>query len=515
MIELAELNIILTAAPQPATADVLAVVVDARAERVDAYMVLRRPWAAGGLQLMRMAERWSGASLRGVAEQHATALVAVVDERASDAVLDELAAGSSIFVKQHPDGHMTCAGRRLEWDPRDSVDLSRTTTVVLGARDTQRRACVDLPVEFEVSLAGDNSTRHVVRLEVESEHAHALPEPAWFRIRGPASGVLSINIEATPTGDRWALHYAGEAHNLRAIAAPRKPSTRGLLQRLAVIVDRTCPDRRGWREAYNLATEGGLGKRDDSATSPVWDGATQPAAAPTLARPYAEFNSEIRSALGQSLAGTLDPNVVVEAWGVADVAGNGVSELDGVPLPADAVCDFGHRVGPAVADLFAQCTYSPGLDLWDPIEEGLQQAIDRSSEGPARRSAVLIVGNSPPTVPNRDGPLSELLRYPGYPTSFRRRSSAWHIALALCEELDIPVIYLFLDHPLGPAETGQVSQQYAQATDLSSRVARALGAGVSLVHANADAEGLAEGVREAVARILDMLAQVSSVEVRP
>jgi hypothetical protein len=153
-------------------------------------------------------------------------------------------------------------------------------------------------------------------------------------------------------------------------------------------------------------------------------------------------------------------------------------------------------------------TYSPGLDLWDPLEKAFKQCCDVLEKSKGRR-AILIVGNSPPIHPTQPGsPLAVLRMPPGVRVAChtRRQNLYWHETLARCASLGIPVIYLFLLHTkFGrvPAETYKESQ---------ARVQRAMSETVSVEAVDAEPADVQRAVLEVIRSLRTQASLASAVE---
>ncbi len=230
-----------------------------------------------------------------------------------------------------------------------------------------------------------------------------------------------------------------------------------------------------------------------------------------------DFNREIRTALGDALSGALDgQDVKVDAWWFADTAGDGIDTPDGIPLPIQTHGRLPSTGPRGLRDVFSACSYSPGLDLWDPVEGALGAALDRLECEPTGRPGVLIVGNSPPNVPSESSsPIRKLVHALGYPTSFRRGFSPhWHAELRRADRLEIRLVYLFLTHSMTDPGPAAMQKDYVRFVNLSEQVREALEACLPVVVAEADAEGVARGVQEALRILASPRSLSSRVEVR-
>ena len=121
---------------------------------------------------------------------------------------------------------------------------------------------------------------------------------------------------------------------------------------LAVIFDRTCPDRAAWSQALAVAA-GSISWLASTATGgdDLWGDESRDSG--RLNGP--DFNKVIRTALGDALAGVLEgQSTRVKAWWFADTAGEGIETPDGVELPLDT---YGSVDAAILHQAFRECTY--------------------------------------------------------------------------------------------------------------------------------------------------------------
>lgn len=296
----------------------------------------------------------------------------------------------------------------------------------------------------------------------------------WFRLDPGFKGVLSIDRDVNFSGDTWRLEVArdrGASATRLVQSEPLQEPAASPLNAVAVILDRTCPDNVRWERAFNLTT-----------SETVTD-------AYRNEEPPEAYNADVIKGLREGFRSAFDLDLLreLQPWWCKDLPGNGVSNFI-----RDMVLE-GEEVGSApmvrsaadCAELFATAGYSPGLDLWDPVEVALNRAYASLKQRVADRRAILIVGNSPPNHPTQDSPLRSLAILPGasIPCTIRRQSPVWHETLARCAEAQIPVIYLFLRHTSFGTVRPAVVEQYEQT---QSRVEAALARTVRLVCATAD-----------------------------
>ncbi|NVB39835.1 hypothetical protein G6O69_18475 [Pseudenhygromyxa sp. WMMC2535] len=446
--------------------------------------VFRRCWSSRGLRVVPASGSFSVwlSSLDPARE-----LVALVEQDQDCLELDQLFERDAKIIVRATDGISSHAGNELVWNPNAVPVLGRSTQLRVEGANTLRRNRCDLPVEIEVSVPSCGPSQRVLRIASSSSYATDLPTPLWICIDGPPSGKLVIDIEPMVDGDAWKLVYAGSRRNVQVVPAPDQHHRGFHLEHLALVFDRTCPDTQSWARAYAWSRRGPNADHYSSLSPALqqseWGGAEQP----NTVDPE-DFNSEIRRTLGRALAEVLDPEVPVDAWAVKDSHER-----------SDVVVELTRRSGSELAHAFEPCTYSTGIDLFDPIERGLECAIERLENVGAGSAAVLIVGNSPPTVSFGPGKIRNLLEFPGYRTFPRFETDLWASVLRRCEEQEVRVVYVFLEHAFRPGELDVRSHDYNRAMTLSNKVALALESDVELVRAQADEPGLRAGIEDALA----------------
>jgi hypothetical protein len=321
----------------------------------------------------------------------------------------------------------------------------------------------------------------------------------WFRLDPGFKGILTIDRDVNFSGDTWRLEVVrdGGAPATRLVQSePLQEPEASPLNAVAVILDRTCPDNASWEKAFNLTTSETVTDAFRHEESPEG------------------YNADVIRGLREGFRRAFDLDLLRELrpWWCRDLPGNGVSNfIRDMPLEA-----YNDEIGSArmissavdCEELLATAGYSPGLDLWDPVEVALNRAYASLKQATADRRAILIVGNSPPSHPTQDSPLRSLAILPGAskPCTIRRQSPAWHDTLARCAEAQIPVVYLFLRHTSFGTVRPTVIELYEQ---MQSRVETALSGTVRLLGATASADNIRDGIVTAF-RDLHALATVTS-----
>lgn len=388
----------------------------------------------------------------------------------------------------------------------------------------RERLSLNKPPVFVRARSGPAPERNLLTIFGPGD-SDGWPPRTTFELTGvkPRQTVdLKIDIEPDLTGDRWVVSRNDE----------RLPEThdheiarRAPLRRLILIFDRTCPDGGQWSAAYNASMDlAGAAAEPESATADDWGrhgGGTAKTPSPTElagetrpARTGPELlNAEIREALvdvlGREFAG--ERLTITPIW-FADQAKDGLCWPPNFDPPIQSA---GHLPNVDVAGLALaleqNCTYSPGVDLWDPVDDALKLAVDDVQGAPEEAWGVLIVGNSPPAPPlQHDSPLWELLRLDGhsvraqtdvqpYTSTFAGADRSRFIDhVEKLQRKGVPIAYLFLTHPRCDPEHRPVFNAYQS---LSTQVLRVLKAHVHLE----DCEATHDGIRRVLPAVLDHL----------
>jgi hypothetical protein len=284
--------------------------------------------------------------------------------------------------------------------------------------------------------------------------------------------------------DRW--HVLIDGVEARAAGSPAAGGP-GRLEELTLVLDRTCPDRELWSDAYLLAGSGGTG-----------------------AEP--KFNAGVRAGLAEGLRACARPDLTVRLVWFADRAGESLVKFDGVADPGGLAGHVGEARADGLDGLLAFCPYSPGIDLWDPLEEGLRLAAEPLLDRPRPGSAILLVGNSPPNLPlQADSPFWGLLDFQKRGTTTRRKSALFPDLVTRLDRAGVPLAYLFLTHDqCDPNHRDDLGRFLSLQGEVKEALRFYLPGAV--VEAPADADGIAAGLERALALLSEP--RVSGVEVR-
>ena len=332
---------------------------------------------------------------------------------------------------------------------RVPVDPTSSTSIEIAGATTRSFRASDLPRGLRFHLPAPESPHNLLKISASSHYQRngtALPEPVWIRLAGAGSldGTLTIDIDPHFSQDAWSFKVEPATIRCHLVASP---NWRQRLERLALIVDRTCPDWNHWGEALAIVQG-------------------------THAEPgrFGTLNAEIREGLKAALReAKLESEVqCLLAW-FADKPAGDFTPLERVPTLAKAWGVTGEFPQHDVPGYVENLTYFPGLDVWDPVEEALSETIPffRSSGG----GTVIIIGNSPPSFPLEKNALRDISRTFGYDTMYRHSSNKWQEGVDELKSLGVKVYYAFLR--LGAVGPGQEAD-FGLLEALQQNVERAL-----------------------------------------
>jgi hypothetical protein len=145
----------------------------------------------------------------------------------------------------------------------------------------------------------------------------------------------------------------------------------------------------------------------------------------------------------------LASNGVVSRFSIAtvvDQATHGLASPPSFTMPDRLVFTLKDADGKAASAWLATQTYSPGLDVWDPVEVALEEVLEASQPS----EAIVIVTASPPNPPpDFHDPFAEY--FAKTLTSGRDGDSiSLRILLEMAAEKGIPVACIWLTHTDAP-----------------------------------------------------------------
>jgi len=429
---------------------------------------------------------------------------AKLEESIGQEVLEQCADKNGFAVVRHgADGRLVCRSLVVN---EELTDYRATTTVRLqGKSDCVKSS--KLPFEITAQLPRNDEFR---RFQVQGENdVDVMPSPTWFSIQSEADTVrLNVSIRPNESGDdAWEITSATDAVEVRRVAVPPRPRQ---IDRLILVFDRTCPGRDAWSDARRVYTRPRIvrhasgGEFDD-----VGDG---PEESP---RPLEDLNEAVRAGLDKAFA-ELEKPIDIELYWFADTPGGGVEAPEGIAMPQWSTGQLdrivkSNRLGEALQGL----TYVPGLDLWDSLDDALENIVESVSKGRSSVAPVLIVGNSPPNLPsNPRSALCEILDLAdlGLRTTVRRRTLGFEKSVARFEEVGMPVAYLFLT---GHRFQQEEENDFNLFQSVQARVRTALDSYVDVIACDADRAGICDGVPHALACLSNSLSWVRFVEGLP
>ena len=445
-------------------------VADARSGAIVWYRVFVRHWAALGVVIQSLySDTHNGNAPCAVYVENGT------DRSAVPSWLEELALTTEfrVFESGHA-GVVTYDGKTVTAPP-----LRTSHSIIhFGGMEERKLNVRSLPVRISAQLPAH---ARLSRFRLAGTHpTESLPAPQWWQLDAqPGAVQLTVDVTPTESGDAWHVVVTdGEA-----IPIP-EPNSLEPLHSLLLIFDRTCPDADRWSTARALVQ----GRR----VIENKEYGTRADAGPSAS----EINAGIRQGLAKGLRDAAHTPFPVEVFWFADTSGDGLTCPTGVEMVNSS---WGRLEAPvdsaALASSLEGLGYSPGLDLWDSLDEALAHAVAWMAGREAM--PVLIVGNSPPHLPEE--PSSEfwkILELPEIQSAYRRRSE-FLCSLAKLEKLGVPVMCLFL--------TGHKAAEAGSAMDTYRLVQAAVRAGfqscMPVLDAKAEESSVASVVVAALRRL--------------
>ena len=348
--------------------------------------------------------------------------------------------------------HMTLRGR-------EDLDLAAPLPKKVRVRGAEPRDTF-----FVRSLLSPEAGESFERFEIVSRDGSPLGE-ALLRLDLGTDGEADRLVITPWSGeDRILVRHTG--------ILPPPPPDRAV--RLHVIFDRTTLDREAWERALSAA---GQWMQDAEDSNPTVEARVD--------RSQREWNHEIRARLALSMRETvpkLHRRVILDLWWFADAPRPGMAPSDGLPTAPAAWGHLGTRRLENLSDtlLATDFDYACGMDLFDAVDEALEQVVHRTRDLTDERHAVLIVGDSPPPPADEQDPLWQRV-VDGPPRTNARRSPKFRDALARLRREEIPVGWLFVRHPKSvnsqtakERERGLLFEHYPRFQTLRERVLAAL-----------------------------------------
>jgi hypothetical protein len=334
---------------------------------------------------------------------------------------------------------------------------------------------------------------------------------------GAASGRLVLDVRPhREQRDELILTAEGfrEAPRIQAyesvVPGPRPSPARDETWRVHVLFDRTTLDVDQWPAALSAGFVRSTAGRTDAGEDRNQRLTKPPSAAASLAVESASWNLRLRRSLAAALPQLARemPGAELHLWWFADTPRAGIERHPVLESPRTAFAACGRCPSEHLMEVLesAQFGYCPGLDIYDAADEALEAVAAAISGTPGRaHHAVIVVGDSPP--PPRD-PFDPLWReLPGRSVATNARCSGkFRQALAALGKLDVPVGWLFIRSPRGPApEDGKLlayGKSYPAFQSVKERVLALLRATEGLITVETGTETDLEGSLRRLAALL-------------
>ncbi len=386
--------------------------------------------------------------------------------------LEESLSMGCVLVLVRENDHLLCDGVALQ--KRDLIDATNHVRLELKGARTQVYHNTYLPKQLSLRLGYSPTSRTLLHVHASApaKAGCKIPQARWFRASLPDSTprtnvcALSVDIEphVDPEEDRWVLSFTNGSQGrwTEALAPESHESAPAKPLHLYVIYDRTCPDAQLWPLARALISGAPSAPQKNTVDSTARSPGTAPLSQPNI--PTGDLNRSLRESTGAALRDALAsiapsfPSITVYPFWVGDVASEAFDPIGGGP--ATTIATGAHTPqradSPSMATLFHNEEYIPGLDVFDPLEHALAAVNTRCQQrGGDEPSAVIIIGNSPPTFDATDstkpGALEETKAYELFTTAAggirfnpRPRGRPWHEALSIAEQNNTLVIYALL-----------------------------------------------------------------------
>jgi hypothetical protein len=318
---------------------------------------------------------------------------------------------------------------RLELRGRIPLALETTLPATVRIRGTQAR-------HFLLARAGRAAgfEARFERFEIRSRDGSPVGEITLLAdLRAEADGSDRLTLAPAASDARIEVRSAGLERTNRTRRFAGSSSLR-----LHVLFDRTTLDVESWPRALAALT-------------------SRSAEVNEAAAPKGRWNLKLRQQLAvglQASAHLLHRRPILDFWWFADQPRPGIAPPDGLPIAATA---WGHpgelRLEQLPAALLGRdFDYACGMDLFDAVDEALEQVAGRVGNPAANPHAVLIVGDSPPPPADEHDPLWQRIVQGngGAPRTNARRSQRFRQVLASLDRKGVPVGWLFVRHPGNP-----------------------------------------------------------------
>lgn len=482
------------------------------------YLLQELPLADNSLALIEPLVRWKN--------------ILVIQNEGDDAppeimllILEHAQAPEWVKVKDH-----TWIYKNAPLNPQPQIESAGLIFKIQGETESVLTNCI-LPYTFRISVPECTSLRYL-RVSPEAppnfRSKHALPQAVWFKLPESKTYELEVAIQpdVNPTQDVLQVRSVTTDEILMQIPdGPPGYTPLALYRRMALVLDRTCPDQDKWDQAFRHSLK--LGRLQETSELPpenpnveenidlknIGKKTTQSlptdssiaSAMATLGKDKLDekaLNQDIRTAIAQSFQAyfaSFDSDIEIDTYWFSDwVPGKkqyGVGEGE-----------CGRFKSNELDKALQECTYYPGFDLWDPLEKSLKKAYEKYlNESPRTLLPMLIIGNSPPNPPADSSFIYQLVNGNAHfsvrSTLRQQYTPDFETVTQAYRQEGIPLVYLFLKHH--ETHNPQMQEDLLRYRAVYNIVEDCLSDYLTVVTCEANFEGIHAGVKAA----LDILTQ--------
>lgn len=395
-----------------------------------------------------------------------------------------------------------------------SFPLETPTINIAGLNEVARRR---LPLTVTATLHS-NEEYSSICVSGTTERGKALVPEQTFRLTGAGEVDLLIDVEPSVDGDRWVVKAVKGGKEM-----PPKPQvSKREIRTLIVVFDRTCPDSNKWLAAKSSLSEARTQKNpirnvpleeqyDPRKDRPGVDVAsTAESSVPAQQRDASgatyvltDLNKEIKAGLhaGLTRAKSEIPELTareVHLVSFADTA-HGLAPPRGFDMPADPVT-VEHLDLSMLQHKLSNIHYCCGMDLWDCLDEALFEVEEKHLVKDPDRTAILIIGNSPPKPPIKrneryDSTFNSILTLPGSKSTFRKLGT-FPESVRRLKGRGVSLAYLFLG---GHCPASRVDPAFERYKTLQELVYKAIEhCGVHVIASEATSADIDTGTSKAI-----------------
>ncbi|MCC9608095.1 hypothetical protein LOC68_01715 [Blastopirellula sp. JC732] len=375
----------------------------------------------------------------------------------------------------------------------------RAEIVVNGVETVE---CVDLlPVTLSFQLVQEHQNYFRASVEDVSD------SETCFQVAGTFGQLAQVRlVPDLRDGNRLKLLPVRFVDAIQKVD-PEKPR---FPRKIALIFDRTCPSSCEWDSAYFLVR--GLGKaiqeEEEAIMSEDRLERSSDDRSSTNQDQVAALNAEIREGLAAAFRLTPMERCQIRLYAFADKEGGGLDFPELFDRPARETFCVGTLSNEEAIHRMQTSSfwYSPGLDVWDPLDGAIRLALDNMRQD-KNFYPVIIVGNSPPRMPESlNNPFKRIRREPHFVSTSGATSSTFEWDVDFLQEQGAKIIYLFLR---GHVTTNKVSS-YDNFLHLQQLLSDALREYFPVI----DAEANHVGVQGGFQRAMSLLAEPSYLRIQ-